>query len=290
MDFALVWVAQVTVLVTGAGGLVGSELARDQRVTGLNRAALDVTDADAFARALRLHRPSAVINAAAQAGVDRAEREVRLTTEVNAVAPGVMARIAAEEGVRFVHLSTDYVLDAPESDRLDESMIPNPRSTYARTKLDGEAGVLTAGGTVVRLQWVYQPGERGFFNRALAAMRRGEPVRLVTDQVGCPTPAQLLAPALIAIAGAGPVGLFHLATAGEATAFEWIQAGAEAMGVEFRAIPARRADFEGAHRPARSVLDSSKVAAAWGIKLPQWRRALQTVVCGSDRMNAGAVL
>ena len=290
MGGALVRMAQVTLLVTGAGGLVGSELARDRRVVGLDRAALDVTDADAFARSLRVHRPSAVINAAAQAGVDRADREVALTTDVNAVAPGRMARVAAEHGVRFVHLSTDYVLDSPGNDRLDESVVPNPRSTYARSKLDGEARVLAEGGTVVRLQWVYQPGARGFFNRALAMMRRGEPVRLVTDQVGCPTPAQLLAPALITIARSGPVGLFHLATAGEATAFEWIQAGAEAMGVEFRGIPARRADFDGAHRPARSVLDSAKVAAAWGIKLPQWRHALQTVVCGSDRMVKGAVL
>ena len=279
---------EVNVLVTGAGGLVGSELVRTGRVIGLTRDALDVTDAEAFRRALLRHRPTAVINAAAQAGVDRAERDPSGTARVNSDAPHTMATIAAECGVRFVHLSTDYVLDSPHCNRLTEDEEPNPRSTYARSKLVGEQGVLSAGDTVVRLQWVYQPGERGFFNRAIAMMRNGESVRLVTDQVGCPTPAEMVASSLMTMAATGPNGLFHLATQGEATAHEWIAAGAAAMGVEFTGVPAQRADFAGAHRPARSVLDSSKVAATWGIKLPDWKDALQTVARGNDRLSTGA--
>jgi len=278
----------VTILVTGAGGLVGSALVRTGRVIGLTRGELDVTDAEAFKRAVVRHRPTAVINAAAQAGVDQAERDPTGTARVNSDAPRTMAIIAAECGIRFIHLSTDYVLDAPDCERISENEEPNPRSTYARSKLLGEQGVLSTEGTVVRLQWVYQPGERGFFNRAIAMMRNGEAVRLVTDQVGCPTPAEMVASSLVTMATAGPTGLFHLATQGEATAHEWIAAGAEAMGVEFTGVPAQRADFDGAYRPSRSVLDSSKVAAAWGIKLPDWKDALQTVVCGSDRLWSGA--
>lgn len=280
--------AQVTVLVTGAAGLVGSSLVDTGLVEGLTRQQLDITDSAAFERVLKRYRPKAVINAAAQAGVDLADQEPERTATVNAEAPGSLASIAAARGVRFVHLSTDYVLDAPHLERLDESVEPAPRSTYAQTKLDGEQRVLAAGGTVVRIQWVYQPGTRGFFNRALRAMQAGQSVRLVTDQVGCPTPASVLAPALVRIASGGPSGLYHLATQGEATAYEWIEAGAAALGVEFRAEPATRRDFDGAHRPARSVLDSSKVAQAWGIKLPEWRHALQTVALVNDRMLAGA--
>jgi dTDP-4-dehydrorhamnose reductase len=275
-------------LVTGSGGLVGSALVRTGEVTGLTRDQLDITDEAAVARALSQHRPASLINAAAQAGVDRADLEPEWTHKVNGAAPGLLARLAADQGVRFVHLSTDYVLDAPELERMPETVEPRPCSTYARSKLEGEQAVLRAGGTVVRLQWVYSPLGRGFFNHALTTMKAGDSVRLVTDQVGCPTPAELLAPALLKIAGAEATGLFHLATQGAATAHEWIAAGAEAAGIPLRAQAALRADFEGAHRPSRSVLDSSKVAEIFGIRLPDWRDALQTVMASGDRLGDGA--
>lgn len=277
----------MSILVTGAGGLVGSALVRTGQVLGLDRAALDITDAEAVERVLDTNQPTAIINAAAQASVDRADAEPEWTRLVNGAAPGALARMAAERGVRLVHLSTDYVLDAPEQTRLSEDLEPKPRSLYAESKLMGEQAVLEAGAVVIRLQWVYQPGSPGFFNRAMAAMTRGESVRLVTDQIGCPTPASLLAPALLRIANGGPVGLFHLATQGEASAWEWMQAGASALGIPFVAEPALRVDFSGAHRPGRSVLDSRKAEAAWGIRLPNWLEALQTVVEEGDTMAEG---
>ena len=266
---------------------MGSALVRTGRVLGLDREALDITDAEAVERILDQQKPTAIINAAAQASVDQADADPEWTRLVNGTAPGALARMAAERGVRLVHLSTDYVLDAPEQIRLSEDLAPKPRSMYAESKLMGEQAVLEAGAIVVRLQWVYQPGSRGFFNRAMAAMSKGESVRLVTDQIGCPTPASLLAPALLRIANGGPVGLFHLATQGEASAWEWMQAGASALGIPFVAEPALRGDFPGAYRPARSVLDSNKAEGAWGIRLPNWRDALQTVVEEGDTITSG---
>jgi dTDP-4-dehydrorhamnose reductase len=277
----------VRVLVTGAGGLVGSALVGTGQVFGLDRTELDITDSAAVGRLLDSDKPTAIINAAAQASVDQADADPAWTGRVNGEAPGDLARMAAHRGVRFVHLSTDYVLDDPERDRLTEDLEPRPRSLYAESKLAGERAALEAGAVVIRLQWVYQPGSRGFFNRAMAAMSRGESVRLVTDQVGCPTPASLLAPALLQIAHSGPVGLFHLATQGEASAWEWMQAGALALGIPFIAEPSLRSDFSGAHRPARSVLDSTKTEQAWGIRLPNWRDALQTVVDEGDTIASG---
>lgn len=277
----------MSVLVTGAGGLVGSALVRTGQAFGLDRSELDITDSAAVGRLLDIERPTAIINAAAQASVDQADVDPAWTARVNGEAPGMLARMAAQRGVRLVHLSTDYVLDAPDRDRLTEDLDPKPQSLYAESKLAGERAALEAGAVVIRLQWVYQPGSRGFFNRAMTAMSRGESVRLVTDQIGCPTPASLLAPALLQIAHSGPVGLFHLATQGEASAWEWMQAGASALGIPFVAEPALRSDFPGAHRPARSVLDSTKVEEAWGIRLPNWRDALQTVVDEGDTITSG---
>ena len=277
----------MSIIVTGASGLVGSALARTGRVTGFNRASLDITDADSIERILDAYGPAAVINAAAQAGVDRADREPERTYEVNARAVGTLAASCARHRVRFVHLSTDYVLDYPDEERLTEALPPNPRSVYASTKYEGEQLALQHGGVVARLQWVFHPGQHGFFNHALNQMREGSRVRLVTDQVGCPTPADLLAPILIEMAQHGPIGLFHVATQGEATAWEWIEAGAAALGVRFHAELVSRTDFDGAHRPARSCLDSSKLKSAWGVELPDWRNALQTVCVSGDRIEDG---
>ena len=138
------------ILVTGAGGLVGGALVRTGEVTGLSREALDITRPEAVTAALDTLGPTAVINAAAQAGVDRADAEPEWTHAVNGAAPGVLARACQDRGIRLVHLSTDYVLDAPEVGRLTEDLAPNPRSVYAESKLVGERAVLDAGAVVVR--------------------------------------------------------------------------------------------------------------------------------------------
>ena len=279
--------APVKILVTGAGGLVGSALQQSAETLGLDRVALDITDGDAVEKAIEVHQPAAVINAAAQAGVDQAEKDPEYSRLVNATAVGRMAAMCAQNSIRFVHLSTDYVLDNSSVGRLTEHEQPNPRSVYAQTKLEGEKLALSWGAVVVRLQWVYEPGKRGFFNHALHEMRAGRTVRLVTDQVGCPTPASLAAPVLIEMAKSGPTGVFHLATQGEATAWEWIEAGAFALGVPFRATKATRGDFNGAYRPARSCLDSSAISQHWGMELSDWKRALHTVTQSGDRMGTG---
>ncbi len=247
---------------------------------GLGHAQLDITDRAAVRAALRHHRPRALVNAAAQAGVDRAEAEPSLSFLVNEAGPARLAELCAEEGVRLVHISTDYVLDGDDRPglRLDESWPPEPRSTYARSKLAGEGPVLAAGGVVARVQWVHAPGPRGFFPRALRALAAGQTLALVTDQVGVPSPAPLVARWLLALADPeAPTGLVHLAPDGEATAHDWIAAAARLAGLPFRARRARRADFDGAHRPARSCLANDR-ARAWGLAVPHWHEAVDRML------------
>jgi dTDP-4-dehydrorhamnose reductase len=266
------------ILVTGAGGLIGGALvgAGAEGVVGLDRAALDITDPDAVTAALDALRPDAVINAAAQANVDLADRQPERSFAVNGAAVAGLAGQCAERGIRLVHISTDYVLDCPEQE-LTEALPTNPRSTYAASKLVGERAALAAGAVVVRVQWVYQPGTRGFFNLALHRLAAGEPLHLVTDQIGRPTPASLIAGGLLAAASGGPVGLFHLACTGETSAWDWIAQAARLRGLPFTAQPTTRAALGGAWRPARSCLCSDRFAATWGIRLPDWRDALAAV-------------
>ncbi len=267
-----------SVLVLGAGGLVGSALVRAGQTLGRTRAQLDITDPRALEAALDEIQPRSVINAAAQARVDEAERDPGESERVNALAPATLARLCRARGLRLVHLSTDYVLDHEGPGRLSEDVPPRPRSAYARAKLAGEQAALAEGAVVVRVQWVYDPIHPGFFSRSIQRLARGETLRLVVDQLGSPTPAALLAPALLRAAEPGPTGLFHLATQGEASPWTWIAAAAQRLGLPLRAEPLTRAELGGAYRPARSLLDSARFRSAFGLALPDWEQALDEVL------------
>jgi dTDP-4-dehydrorhamnose reductase len=263
----------MSIVATGAGGLLGSALVRAGAL-GLSRAELDIRDPEAVGKMLDMHAPAALVNAAAQAGVDRAESDSDLTFAVNGEAVGVLALACADRGVRMVHISTDYVLDEPDAALLTESMQPKPGSAYARSKLAGEEAALAHGAVVVRIQWVYRPGHPNFFTKALQWMSEGREVSLVTDQIGIPCYVGSLAPALLRCAEGGGGGLFHLACQGEASAFDWISAAASAAGIPLRAKPISREGLEGAYRPSRSCLSSDRFHETWGIRLPHWRDAL----------------
>jgi len=275
------------VLVLGAGGLVGSALARSGQVVPLPRAALDIADEVATARVLDDHEPASVINAAAAANVDAAERDPVRAWSVNAEAPARLAAQCSARGVRLVHLSTDYVLDDSGPGRSREDQAPRPRSEYARSKLAGEVAALAEGAVVVRVQWVYDPIHPGFFSRSLRTLAEGGTLRLVTDQVGSPTPAELLAEGLLVAARPGPVGLYHLACSGEATPMSWIGAAAALLGLPLRVQPTTRAALGGAWRPARSLLDSGRFTATFGVSLPPWELALGRLLSLRPPFGAG---
>jgi dTDP-4-dehydrorhamnose reductase len=271
----------VSVLVLGAGGLVGGAISALPGCEGLPRTALDIEDDDAVALALDAHRPSAVVNCAAMANVNRCDAEPERAWQLNAEAPGRVAAACARRGMRFVHLSTDYVLTGPDTAgvRLDESARPDPRSTYGRSKRGGELAALAHGALVLRVQWIYGATGRGFFASALARMRAGEPVSLVTDQVGTPTEVGWLAERIRDAARGGPTGVFHLAPAGETSAEGWILAGARALGLREDGVARiRRADLPGAFRPARSCLDSRRFQAAWPAARPRWDALLRAAL------------
>jgi dTDP-4-dehydrorhamnose reductase len=264
-------------LVTGAGGLLGGALAALPWALGLRRSQLDITDVDALHAALDEHRPVAVINAAAFARVDAAEQAPAEAHAVNAAAPAALAQACRRRGLRLVHLATDYVLRGPPhpGHLLTEDAAPEPVGVYAQSKAAGEAAVRAAGGVVLRVQWLYAPVGTSFFARALAGLRAGATLRLVPDQIGCPTPAALLARWIGRVAAGGPTGLFHLATTGEASPVEWLSAAADQLGLPLRWEPLPRAAIGPVPRPARSCLDGARARAAFGLPAVPWEEALR---------------
>jgi dTDP-4-dehydrorhamnose reductase len=264
-------------LVTGGAGMLGQAVAAaatrlGHNVIALPRADLDITDADHVRRVVAAAEPRAVVNCAAWTDVDGAETAEAAATEVNGAGAGNVARAAAENGARVVHVSTDYVFDGSKTTPWVESDPVAPLGAYGRSKLAGEEEVSLADGehAIVRSAWLFGAGGRNFVDTMLALADERDEVSVVTDQVGCPTWTGHLAEALVELAERrGDVGIFHAAAAG---ACSWYELAIEVFAraaVRCRVLPTTAERFaRPAPRPAYSVLETEREATPI---LPPWQ-------------------
>lgn len=276
----------MTVLVFGAGGQVGHALAAFPDVVALDRAAADLSKPESCARAIGEARPSAVINAAAYTAVDRAEGEEAIATVVNGEAPGAMARAAAEQGIPFVHLSTDYVFGGTGQRAWHPEDEPHPVSAYGRSKLAGEAAVRAAGGTwaIIRTSWVFAGRGRNFVATILRLSSERDRLRIVSDQIGGPTPASAIAEATHRVA-MGLIespelrGIYHFSGAPDVSWAEFAREILSAAGRDVAVEDIATTEFPTpARRPANSRLACSSLETAFGIARPDWRVALPDII------------
>jgi dTDP-4-dehydrorhamnose reductase len=279
------------ILLTGAGGQVGAELARTLaplgQVRAFDRASLDLADPDALVAACREARPALIVNAAAYTAVDRAESEPGLAHAVNGVAPGILAEEARRSGAVLVHYSTDYVFDGSRRSPYREDDPPAPLNEYGRSKLAGERAIAQSGcrHLILRTSWVYGPRGRNFLLTMLSLAREREEIRVVDDQRGAPTSSLFLAGAtaraLAAIPREGVAsGIYHLTAAGQTTWAGFARAIFEraARRPGFRAprvVPIPTSGYPApARRPAYSVLSNRKFTSAFGFAPSAWESQL----------------
>jgi len=262
------------IVVTGAGGLVGSALARREGVAGLTRAQLDIREPSG----LGTYDPDVVINCAAQADVDAAEADPEAAFAINARGAGALARACAELRVRMIHLSTDYVFAGTAARPYGERDPIAPINAYGRSKAEGERLVREAGGTIVRTSWVFGAGGRGFVGQVLARLAAGEEVRASSAQQGCPTYVEDLADALLALARL-PVlpEVLHVVGDPPATRLDQARAIAELVGASPERIFDAPAPGGAAARPAYCVLGTTALRAL-GLSPRPWRDGLAKVV------------
>jgi dTDP-4-dehydrorhamnose reductase len=267
------------VLVTGARGLLGTDVTRAARsasheVVPLGREELDVTDAAAVSRALERERPAAVVNCAAYTNVDGAEDDLRGAMDVNADGAEAVARAAEQVGASVVYPSTDYVFDGSKLEPYVESDEPRPESVYAQSKLAGERVTAGAGPRhfVVRSAWLFGVAGANFVATMLRLGSEHGEVVVVRDQVGSPTYAGHLADAIVRLLGTEDHGVHHLAGGGECS---WYELAAEALNrarVECRVLSCTTEQLgRAAPRPRYSVLASERPDA---IVLPHWREGI----------------
>jgi dTDP-4-dehydrorhamnose reductase len=266
----------VRVLLTGAGGQLGLELAgilpdRGHDLVALDRKGLDVADAGAVDRAIDEHSPEIVVNAAAYTNVDGCEEEPGLAYTVNALGPRNLAQACGRRGCELLHVSTNYVFDGRGERPYETFDPPNPISAYGRTKLAGEELVmrLTKRWYVVRSAGVYGRGQN-FVRTMLRVAGERDMLKVKDDEFISPTYARDLAEGIAGIVEEGAYGLYHLTNAGSCSWYEFTREIFRLAGVETGVVPIPGSEYPlPAARPANGVLSS-----VGSPRLRHWSEAL----------------
>jgi dTDP-4-dehydrorhamnose reductase len=243
--------------------MLGQDVVRVTDAMSYSRAQLDVTDRAAVREAIS--RDDLVINCAAWTDVDGAEEHLEEALRVNRDG----ARNVAEAAGAVVYVSSDYVFDGEKREPYVESDPVNPLSAYGRSKLEGEHATAEANPRhfVARSSWLFGVGGRNFVETMLGL---GPDVRVVDDQVGCPTFTGHLAEALVRLAGTDDYGVHHMAASGSCSWFEFAREIFRRADLDVRVEPCTTDDFpRPAPRPAYSVLRSER-----GHALPTWQEGL----------------
>lgn len=296
------------IFLIGANGQVGhawrERLSDGALVHATDRDTLDLAQTETLAN--RLHelllkiQPTAIVNAAAYTAVDQAQDEEPLAYAINAMAPGIIAEVAARHGLPLIHYSTDYVLDGQGDQPFPESAPTAPLSVYGRSKLAGERAVQAAGGShlILRTSWVFGVHGQNFLKTMLRLAQTRDALSVVYDQVGAPTSADLLADVplqmLRQLDGSGDSrwGLYHLCPAGFTSwhgyAVYLIERARELgwpIQVSQAAIrPVDSSEFPvKAKRPHNSRLCTTKLKEAFGLTLPTWQVGVDQVLARLDK-------
>jgi dTDP-4-dehydrorhamnose reductase len=282
------------ILITGGSGqlavaLESAALSRGLAVRRIGRPALDFDRPASIAEVFADTAPWLVVNAAAYTAVDLAEDEPEAAYRANRDGPAALARLCEAAGIPLIHLSTDYVFDGRKGAPYVESDAPAPQGVYGSSKLAGERAVAStcSRSIVLRTSWVYSPIGKNFVRTMLSAAQRTDRLRVVADQIGCPTSSPDLAQAILGIAGRLAAdgwrdryaGIYHAAGTGAVTWHGLATATFAAAARHGVAVPTVEPITTNqwptkAVRPPDSRLDCGKLAAVFGLRLPPWQEGL----------------
>lgn len=293
-------------LITGAGGQLGTELRRQLAQGGcalgaipekLNRAtviatdvgvdgmeSLDITDRHEVMAFVRHHQPDVIVSCAAFTNVDGCETNRDAAFKVNALGARNLAMAAQEVDAKLIHVSTDYVFSGSENGgiALDETAQPAPISAYGSTKLLGEEYVksLCSRYFIVRTAWLYGYAGKNFVKIICAAAKKYGAVEVVNDQLGNPTNAEDLAYHLLKLCVTREYGIYHCTGEGVCSWYDFTCEILRLAGVEATVTPCTSAEYKAKHpastnRPAWSALENRMLACTVGNEMRSWQDALK---------------
>lgn len=289
------------ILITGANGQLGltlQDVFSDHDLILTDRDELDITDADAVDNFVETKKPDVVINAAAFTNVDQAEIDKDLAKKINLDGASNLAAAAKKVDAVFFHISTDFVFDGEKTTPYLETDEPNPLSIYGQTKFDSEKAVARIGGKyfILRTAWLYSPFGKNFVKTMAKLGREKDEIKVVSDQIGCPTYAFDLALAIKQLLNLvlnnetieqlnniPAFGLYHFAGDGECSWFEFateiikLTVGKAKVLAQTSEEYAKNRDGVTAKRPAHSTLNCDKIRAL-GVETPKWNDSLKKCI------------
>lgn len=287
--------AGVDYLVTGAAGQLGRVVVaqaaqRGRSVLGVDVAEMPLDQRASIARTIAAAKPRAVLHCGAITNVDGCELDPLAAFRINGLATAWVAEAAAAAGAALAYVSTDFVFDGSASTPYAVDAAPKPLSVYGACKRLGEEAVLAHGRAdfhVVRTSWVFGPGGKNFPRAMLDRAKSGQPLKVVTDQIGRPTMTHDLAEALLDLLdGRAPGGIWHAANDGQCS---WHQFACDILreagygnvvvgtqtAAEYAAALVAAGKKPPAPRPAWSVLDTQKLAHWRKKPMPHYLDALR---------------
>jgi len=270
-------------LITGAAGMVGSDLRhalamRGEDVVALTKSQLDITDSRHVQRAVHEAHADVIANCAGYTRVDAAESNEPAANAINGSSVELLAEAANRVGALLVHISSDFVFDGKKREPYEINDATGPLSAYGRSKLLGEIAASHAKRhAIVRTSWLFGRNGPNFVEAIRNQIRKGtNPLRVVNDQRGRPTWTPHLAEAIIRIANVEANGVLHYADEPECTWYDFACAIVEELGAPVRVDPVTTADFpRPATRPAYSVLSTERYERVTGVRAESWREGLR---------------
>jgi dTDP-4-dehydrorhamnose reductase len=275
----------IKIIVTGANGQLGSEFRSLSKTASgiefifLTRNEFSLQHSERIAQILDDQQPQYLINCAAYTAVDKAETESDVSFTANAIAPGIIAAECRARGVRFIHISTDYVFNGQSSRPYRESDPTDPVNFYGSGKREGEQRVQTADpeAIIIRTAWVYSIYGNNFVKTMLRLMKERESINVVNDQVGTPTYAADLAAAIIDIIvkDKWQGGIYHYSNEGAISWYDFAVAIRDLSGLSCKVNPIPTTAYPTpAKRPHYSVLDKTKIRKTFQLPMIDWKTSL----------------
>jgi dTDP-4-dehydrorhamnose reductase len=288
----------MVVLVTGANGQLGQALQKasqtvssEIRFVFTDSKTLDITNPENCQSVFKEIQPNFCINCAAYTAVDKAEFEPDLAHKVNVIGVENLAKNCKKHNTTLIHLSTDFVFDGEKLTPYSENDIPNPKSVYGQTKLEGEQAIqaLLEKYYIIRTSWVYSEFGNNFYKTMLRLASERESLDVVNDQIGTPTNANCLAKVIIDIikhltSSIQPTyGIYHFSNEGNCSWYDFAQKIFELHNIPITLNPIPTSSYPtAAIRPKYSVLDKTKITTTFGIQIKSWEEALQELIVGKS--------
>jgi dTDP-4-dehydrorhamnose reductase len=277
------------VLVIGADGMLGSDLvallrSRQRQVVGSTWPEhldqyfhLDITDARATAELIDQVAPAVVFNCSGYTDVDGAQQQEELATAVNGRGVANLALASSSCDSLFVHVSTDYVFSGSSRTPYRPDDQPDPQGAYGRSKLAGEEATKAIGGRylIIRTSWLFGRNGKNFVDTIVALARQRPDLKVVDDQIGCPTYAPDLARCLVDLADKDVQGIHHFCNGPCCSWFDLACAAVEIADLDCKVSPCSTSEFpRPAPRPAYSVLDCSETFDLLGWTARPWPQSV----------------